>query len=334
MININTRGCHLEDSCSKQNENDRKKAIYQGLSYSYFDAKSFLGVKRIRPGELDIASVTEVQNFLDLPVQFYDNSEQMTFNVLGLAPNSKVWGYWESVYHFPLKRINLQIIFKQDKPFMIFDSALNPDEEVLFRVKKEAETYKFAGRINFKDDKDTITNQDINVCIANQLEQTFRITESLFNSIKATLCKNTVECGKVADLNQEPKFSLQLQMNDYKRADAVFNTTFFINSLYKIVDDRIVWKIDKTSSFEDEAGCQFILEQNFLTDKQLTISNDLTDTEFLYIGIKVLEPGDFSKLNFYTFILIVMILLSISLCTVYVILNNSLNKMLAKENMV
>ena len=333
LINMNSRGCLVEDSCEKSSVKEREKAVYQEVSYSYFEAKSFLGVKRIRPGELDVESLKEIPDFHQLPIQFYDNSEQMDYNVLGLSPNSKIWKYWESIYHFPTRRINLSLIYKQDQPFIIFDSAINHAQEILFKVKKTSSSYEFKAKINFKDNEAKMTNQEINVCISNKIDQTFRISEPLFISIKNTLCKNSEDCGKASDLKESPEFFLQLEMNDHNRTDSVFNTTFFVNSLYNIQDENIIWKIDKTSVLEDEAGCQFILEQNFLAEKQLMISNDLDDPENLYIGIKVLEPGEFSKLNFYSFILIIMILLSVSLCTVYIILNNSLNKLLVKENM-
>ena len=184
-----------------------------------------------------------------------------------------------------------------------------------------------------KEKESNLQNQDINVCISNKADQTFRISESLFESIKTTLCENTQNCGRPEDLKKNPEFVLQLQMFDHKRKEDNFNSTFYVNSLYKIQNEEIVWKIDKTTVAEDQSGCQLILEQNFLLDKQLMISNDLDDPNSMYIGFKVLEPTDFSKLNFYSYILIVMILLSISLTTVYIILNNSLNKLVKKENL-
>lgn len=333
MINaMNSRGCLEGDSCAKDINHENKNSNYQTIAYSYFTAKGYLGFNRIRPGELDILSTKEIDNYLQLPLQFY-SSDQLTANVLGLSPKSNLWKYWESMYHFPSKRINLSIIFKQDQPLMVFDSAIDTEKEILYKVAKNKDSYQFAAVMNFESAGLTASDTIINVCIANQADQTFRIEQKYFHLIKESLCKKPSECAKVSDLKDTPKFSLQVAMKDYQRADAVFTSTFFVSSLYKIKGDDIIWKIDQTTLTETNQGCQLILEQNFLAEKQLMISNDLNDPEFLYIGFKVIDPSEFSKLNFYSIIMVLMFLLSISLFVIYMILNHSLNKLLKKENL-
>lgn len=333
LINMNSKGCLEEDSCKPINQNDKENKNYQGIPFTYFNANGFLGINRIRPGELDVNSISEVQNFLKLPIQFYDNSNQMTQNILGLAPNSKVWEFWQSIYHFPSKRINISMIFKQDHPFLIFDSNINEDTEILFKVKKNLKNYLFEAKIDFQDEFKNYTDKPTFVCIANQLDQTMRLNEELFDSIKKSLCKNPGDCGKVSDLKENPIFSIKLKMQDHKRAEDYFTSIFFVNSLYKIKGEEIVWKIAQTSESEIAEGCHIILEQNFLQEKQLMISNNLEDAENLYIGFKLIDPSDFSKLNFYSIIMVLMFLLTISLLVIYIILNNSLNRLLKKENM-
>jgi len=341
---MNTRGCGEEDGCVKPPNADHNTENYQGLAYSYFTAQGFLGFNRVRPGELDVTSLTEIRNFFSLPIQFYENTEQMTANVLGLAPNADIWAYWASLYHFPGKRINLSFIFTQDQPFIIFDSAIDPEKEILFQVKRSSPSYQFPAKYELDTGSQTVdtgasadsqggANKDISVCISNQVDQTFRITEQLFRRIKEAICNQPNDCGRASDLKKDPTFSLTISMKDYKRSDANFTSTFFVSSLYKLDGEEIVWKIDKTTAAETQAGCQLVLEQNFLIEKQLLISYNIDAPDELLVGFRLLDPSDFSKLNYYSIIMVLMLLLTVSLVVIYALMDHSLTKLLKRENL-
>lgn len=47
--------------------------IYKDIDYKYYEAKVFLGVNRVRPGEHYFKNEEEYKNYLDLQVRFYEN---------------------------------------------------------------------------------------------------------------------------------------------------------------------------------------------------------------------------------------------------------------------
>lgn len=102
------------------------------------ESKVFLGVNRIRPGEISEDKKESLNNFFNLPVRFYDYNGNIKDNILGMAPNSPIWNYWKNLYHYPGKHINMTICYNENNEYVLFDSYINMEEEILFRVEKKS----------------------------------------------------------------------------------------------------------------------------------------------------------------------------------------------------
>jgi hypothetical protein len=348
IMNINQNGCLEENSCFSVDQNNRLSAIYQEVSYDYFVGDSFLGVNRVRPGELVIDSIKDVPDFYQLPIHFTDKSEAIKHNIVGFAPNSPVWSYWSRVYHFPSKYINVSFSFNNENEYVMLDAAIHHEKEVLFKVKKNEQFYRFNGFMNLKKGKEATQlikkfrennrsdekfGEEASICVANQRDLTMRMTRALFDQIKELLCINPGNCGKVSDLKPEADFTLSLTVENYKDKSVPFMTMFFPSSLYHIDGEDIVWKIDALTPEETTSNCEIILEQHFLKEKYFLVSNPIEDPEYMYIGFKLMEVSDFYKFDFYTITMIILMLVSIALMVIYIILNQSLKKLLRKENL-
>ena len=51
LINLNKQECDHKDSCIIEGTKSVVSGKYKDIEYKYFDAKIFLGVNRVRPGE-------------------------------------------------------------------------------------------------------------------------------------------------------------------------------------------------------------------------------------------------------------------------------------------
>ena len=94
LINLNHLDRDVDDNRIVQDYEKWNQGIYNLQNYTYFDAKVFLGVNRIRPGELDTSLIESLSNYNDLNVRFYDYNDNIKDNILGIAPNSDIWKYW------------------------------------------------------------------------------------------------------------------------------------------------------------------------------------------------------------------------------------------------
>ena len=72
LVNVGSRKCKETENCYKD-ESESKQGSYRGKEYEYQDAKIFLGVNRVRPGEINSEKNEDIKNFYDLPIQLYSN---------------------------------------------------------------------------------------------------------------------------------------------------------------------------------------------------------------------------------------------------------------------
>lgn len=330
LINLNQQKCDEEEGCKKLEDGKKETATYNETQYTYFNAQGFLGANRIRPGEIEATS-SEISHFTKLPMRFY-NEDKLEENILGLAPNAELWNYWRGLYHFPATHINFTVCYNKNNEYVLYDSFIDMNNEILFKVKKSESQYRFPGVINYLDNEVAAPNEAIKVCIDNKQNITMRLSDNLYNNIKKALCKSPEDCGKPSGLKENPNVNLELKLEDHARRGNYFAINFKNSALYKTVGDSIIWKIDKLSAEEKAGGCHIVLEQDFLAEKYLLISNNLADEEHLYVGFKIMDPADFAKLNFYNVTMIILALATTSLLIIFLILNSKLNKLLKREN--
>ncbi len=222
---------------------------------------------------------------------------------------------------------------------MLFDSFIDLENEILFEVEKKQSFYKFQGflkSITEDDKKETVQNDSedykINVCISNEADLTMKMTKALMIKIKEALCTDTSKCETRSELSQHENLSFEILMKDHLKTNKFFQVKFYLKSFYQVLKNgQIIWKINNLSEKEEESGCEIILEQEFIKKTHLFISNNLENSEHLLMGFKFIEKSDYPKFDFYTISMIILTVTAISLLIVFIMLNNSLNKLIEKE---
>lgn len=335
LVNMNNNGCNIEMNCHKKKEDQHDIDYYNGFEYKYFDADAFLGVNRIRPGEINMNTNEEIKNFYALPVRFYDNNENMHDNVLGLSPKSPIWTYWRNIYHFPGRFINMTVCYYDKFEYLLFDSNIDMDQEVMFKVADDSDVYKFTGQINYNTKDGQKINKDVNVCISNEPGLTMRLDDELYDDLKRTLCNEASyaagKCNEIDDLDFQQNLNLNLRFADFFKNHFYFTSKFNLSSLYYITGTKINWKFDKLNEFGQQNDCQITLEKDFLMDKYFMISKNVHGDGSIYAGFKLMNEADFSPIDFYTVTMALLMVGSGILFIVFLILNNQLNALIKKE---
>ena len=332
LISESIKRCHEDENCQKLDDGNQSEDNYYGHVYTYIKGTGFLGVNRVRPGEIIVEKNEDIENFYKLPIRFFYADQVMENNVLGLAPSSPIWHYWKDIYHFPGKHVNMTICYNKDNEYVLFDSYIDMDKEIMFKVDKGSTAFRFKASLKYSDKNTTPEEKPYEICISNQPNLTMKLTQPIMDRIKTALCVNPSNCTRGSDLvKKDPIIDFQLKMADHERSEAFFISNFKLSSFYTIKDDKIHWKIESLTAEEENSGCQIILEQEFLKEKYLMISNNIEDDDSIYVGFKLILPSDFTKFDFYTVTMIVLIIATIALFIVFMVLNNSLNKLIEKE---
>lgn len=134
--------------------------------------------------------------------------------------------------------------------------------------------YLFEGIAQY-DNKTEGSEGKEKICISNEKNLTMKLAPRLYNDIKASICTNPEQCVKESDFKSNQQFKFEVKMVDHVRQDDVFIAKFEKQSLYKIVDGEVIWKIATLNEREVQAGCDIILEDEYLKGKYLMISNNI-----------------------------------------------------------
>lgn len=336
LINMNSHQCAEEENCRKLDEGKRDIRSYNDTNYGFFNATSFLGVNRIRPGEITVEKNDEIANFYSLPLRFYDNVEGLSVNVLGLGPGSPIWDYWRRIYHFPGRHVNITMCYNTDNEYVLFDSFIDREHEIMFKTEEikgediQNHAYSFKAEWSLQTTEGRI-GKEITVCVSNKDNLTMKLNSDIMDALKRELCKNTADCSKASDLKPNPRIDFLLTMKDAANPDKTFGTTFLLSSLYELVDDKIRWKVENLIPNDHNAECLITLEKEFLKEKYFMMSYNIDEPSTMLIGFKLMLPSDFSKFDFYTITMFILIIATIALFIVYMVLNHSLNKLIEKE---
>ena len=331
LINMNNNRCDEQMNCFKTSGEKDLEDTYQGQEYTYSDAKGFLGVNRIRPGEINMNSNDEISNFYDLPMRFFNNNDEMPDNILGLSPNSPIWMYWRNIYHFPNRFINMTVCYYDKFEYLLFDSNIDMNKEVMFKVDSDSEVYRFKGQLNYNKANNEKNNEEVNVCISNDSNLTMRVSDQIYTDLKKILCKDINKCSEIDDLNPQQNLDLRLKFADFFKNHFYFTSKFNLSSLYIIKGTQIIWKFDKLASLGLSNDCQITLEKDFLKDKYFMISKNVHGDGSMYVGFKLMTEADFSPIDFYTVTMALLMVGSGILFIVFLILNNQLNQLIRKE---
>jgi hypothetical protein len=266
-------------------------------------------------------------------MRFYDNTEDLSQNILGLGPNSDVWKYWADIYNFPSGNINLTLCYYKHHEYILFDSKIDFDNEIILKVPKKSDVYMFQGNLQFNDKvigKELKNDQIVNLCLGNEEGLTMKVTPSIMELLKTSLCKNVDNCSEEDDLkDSDMEFSLKFE--DFQKENSFFAARFFKNSFVEVHKGELHWKVELINERKNKQNCQIILEQEFLREKYLMISYDLKNPDSLYIGFKIMRDSDFSKFDFYFYSVMLFIILTITMMVLFIILNYKINRFIEKE---
>ena len=333
LVNLNSGDCDEKMQCTKADKGTRNTGVYDSRDYSYYDGLSFLGVQRIRPGELSRDEDHNLDHFFTLPMRFYDNTEDLSQNILGLGPNSDIWKYWADIYNFPNGNINLTLCYYKHHEYILFDSKIDFDNEIILKVPKKSNVYSFQGNLQFNDKvigKSLKNDQIVNLCLGNEEGLTMKVTPSIMELLKTSLCKNVDDCSEEEDLkDSDMEFSLKFE--DYQKENSFFAARFFKNSFVEVHKGELHWKVELINERKNKENCQIILEQEFLREKYLMISYDLKNPDSLFIGFKIMRDSDFSKFDFYFYSVMLFLILTITMMVLFIILNYKINRFIEKE---
>jgi hypothetical protein len=333
LINLNNGDCQENMQCTKVNKGIRNTGSYNSKGYSYYDGLSFLGVQRIRPGELSRDEDHNLDHFFTLPMRFYDNNEDLSQHILGLGPNSDVWKYWADIYNFPSGNINLTLCYYKHHEYILFDSKIDFDNEIILKVPKKSDVYMFQGNLQFNDKvigKELKNDQIVNLCLGNEEGLTMKVTPSIMELLKTSLCKNVEDCSEESDL-KDSDMEFTLKFEDFQKENSFFAARFFKNSFVEVHKGELHWKVELINERKNKQNCQIILEQEFLREKYLMISYDLKNPDSLFIGFKIMRDSDFSKFDFYFYSIMLFIILTITMMVLFIILNYKINRFIEKE---
>lgn len=331
LINLNLATCSEEENCYKDEDPTEKKGQYKGVDFTFFDAKGFLGVNRIRPGEINVDNNDEITNFYNLPMKIYNNNKDMEVNVLGLAPKSPVWEYWKNIYHFPGRHINITLCYQNDFEYALFDSPVDVDKEIMFKIDADSNVFKFEAAFTMSEENKEVFNKNVNVCLSNDPGLTMKVDNEFFDHIKASLCKDPSNCTTNQHLKETTNFGLNLSIPDRFGNKSPFNNNFSLSSLYSLEGINIKWKFAVIDGYWTEKGCQVTLEKENFKDKYIMISKKVHDGNDIAVGFKYWNPADFSYVDFYSVTMAILIIGSIFLLIAFLILSRQLNKLIQKE---
>ena len=332
LVNLNSGECLEENQCSKSEDGKRVEAKYDTKEYWYYNGTTFLGVQRVRPGELASGEEHNLDHFFGMPIRFYDNTGEFSRNIVGLGPNSVVWGYWAKVYNFPNEAINLTLCYYKDHEYILFDSKIDFEKEIILKVPKKNDMYKFPGELDFKarGSNKPLHDTEVSLCINNKANLTMRVTPLLMKLIRNSLCKDPSQCSRESDLKNE-ELDFKLRFYDYSKENSFFAAKFFVSSFVEVHKGDLLWKVDRLSQKEVDMGCQIVLEQEFLKEKYLMISYDLRDPDSLFIGFRIMKASDFSTFDFYFYSLMLFLVLTIGSLVLFIILSYKINRFIDKE---
>lgn len=83
----------------------------------------------------------------------------------------------------------------------MFDSYIDMDNEILFRVDKDKSLYSFDGFMKFNESKEKLGElENSKICIGNEQGLTMKLSKPNYDEIMNALCKNPAQCDKSSHL--------------------------------------------------------------------------------------------------------------------------------------
>ena len=164
------------------------------------------------------------------------------------------WNYWAKVYNFPNEAINLTLCYYKDHEYILFDSKIDFEKEIILKVPKKSDMYKFQGELDFRapGSEKQLHNTDVTLCIDNKENLTMRVTPLLMKLIKEILCKDPSQCTRETDLkNPDLEFNMdfKLRFYDYNKENSQSVANFFAAKFYpsSFVEKHkgdLLWKVE------------------------------------------------------------------------------------------
>lgn len=315
--------CEQLGSCTLQNKGETVKGDYHGKSISYQIGKTFVNFYALSPAEIESDDVAKLLPVSE--VRFIANESEDVGNVIGLAPNSKLWKDWNSQFYFRNEIFNITYSNYPDQKFIRYYSSV-PEDTVLVDTPKSSSQYKFDAIIKLPDDE-----KHGNVCLNLVDDGVVSVNEDIYNRLLGFICSDKSKCTSKENLSPNVHSDLfSLILEDSRNKSNRFKATVKSWHLFHIDQaDRIVLHFKKIGSAE-QSGCDVVLQSEFFSGYYLLISNDLKNAKSIHVGLREIRESDFIFLNLWKYLLFVILGI---FCTIaFLSLGSYLNSRRKKEN--
>jgi hypothetical protein len=278
--------CIESNSCFADSDQTIYKDTYEGASYKYYKAKTFVSISAVQKGEV----TQEVLKLVaDLDVRMVV-SQDFQETVIGMAPSSVIWPFFNNVYQFTEKRIRFQYFNYPGSEFYAFYNTNLIKDSIYERQALTGKQYVLASTIIVTTRSTSSFWQD-NACITNRRDDLmFQLTQKYYDKLMYQLCWNPSKCEFKTDLHPRYLFgTLQFSYSDYRDKMETRNLSIDLQDLVSFApNDKIVWRFGLLPENYADGICTTTLEKGFFVKFFLTAILNFADSSVLLS----LEPID------------------------------------------
>ena len=308
--------CDETDTC-KTIDTKIKNGVYKNAKYDYYECETLVSFYRISPAEI---SDNNSEAYSIVPFRYFVKNLNKFPNVFGIAPNSKTWNFWESIFYFKDSVFNVTYSNYPSHRFLRFYSDITSDD-LLMQVSKTDEFYNFKGFMRIGN-----TRHSVNVCVDSSEDTYFNSNLKINQLIRTEICKNPENCLFKDDLksyindpyidiifdfliqkkpnmaNSENKPDKETHVDELERVSSVIQLEKF--ELVTLSSNKYLMFNFNTNVSEKLAKCDLVLQNRVFRQYYFLISNDLKNEKSIRAGFRKIEWTDFVLLDLWKYILV------------------------------
>jgi len=308
--------CVERNSCFVDPDKKIYEDTYQGAKYKYYKAKTFVSFSAVQVGEVTNDILKLVTN---LEVRMVISND-FTEAVIGMAPDSVIWPFFNRIYQFIENRIRFQYFnYPGSKFFAIYDTSLIKDmifEHQPMTVKQ----YLLVSTTVITSRSDSNFWLEY-ACIADRdADLMFRITPKNHKIILGHFCNDASVCEFKTDLKDSYQEGvIQLSYSDYRTKKQINNLAINLKDLITFdPNDKIIWRFAPLPENYADSKCTMTLEKQFFVKFFLTVVLNLADNSLLF-SLDVIDIDLLFKLSSFSEFCIIMVTAAITIVLCYII---------------
>jgi hypothetical protein len=310
IIINNDEKCDIENSCFSEDKIIGPEYYSKDKEeYYYVKGKSFLGLKQQKT---QIIKADKLNHYVGLDLRVLTADSKLKKNILGMAPNSPIWAYWNEIYNFHNNIIYFNMSLNPSVNMVSFWNLkiIKEDIYIIAEKKKSFFMIKLTSHLHHYH---TFVKRHLNFCIRMKSEKLMSVRQSIFFEIKTLLCNDPNKCDQKKDLSESKKnFKWIIYLMDFMKVSLNDSIIFQKEDIFSLDDDqKIIWNFD-VLEFKEYNECDIFLEKKFFEQYYLTIVNDLENQFYSLISLKKYDYNLFDqKTSFLTFSITINIIIMI-----------------------